>query len=185
MINAYTFGLKDMNEEQVSDKPVIVGITFTIGIAEQKIAKAPDKLVTLGLGSCIGLVLYDPVSKIGGMVHIMLPTAPANTPVDNKSKFADTAVPDLMQMVLLAGATRSRLIAKFAGGAHMFNAVCNNDIMNVGDRNMQACKKMLQEHGIRIAAEDTGGACGRSVEFCCESGVLKVRTISPKNVRLL
>ncbi len=158
---------------------------YTIGIAEQKIAKAPDKLVTLGLGSCIGLVLYDPVVKIGGLVHIMLPSAPKNAPVTNTAKFADTAITELINQMVQASAARSRLIAKIAGGAHMFNRVCNTDILNIGVRNLKMCKQVLGEYSIRIAAEDTGGTCGRSIEFCCESSVLQVRTVSPKCVRLL
>jgi chemotaxis protein CheD len=185
MTGVYSAGIAESRVAQVTGKPVILGKTFTIGIAEHKVAQAPDRVATLGLGSCVGLVLYDPVSKIGGMVHIMLPTAPKDGPVTNRSKFADTGIVDLMRAVAASGAMRGRLIAKFTGGAHMFNAVCNNDIMNVGERNVQMCKKVLQEHAIRIAAEDTGGTCGRSIELCCESGMLQVRTISPKSVRLL
>jgi chemotaxis protein CheD len=185
MMGAYTAGLVEKRTAQAPGDPVMLGKTFTIGIAEQKVVHVPDKVATLGLGSCIGLVLYDPVSKIGGMVHIMLPAAPKEGPVTNKSKFADTGTIELIRAVVAAGAMRARLVSKMAGGAHMFNAVCDNDIMNVGERNIQMCKKVLQEHGIRIVAEDTGGTCGRSVEFCCESGMLQVRTISPKSVRLL
>jgi|AGTN01.2.fsa_nt_gi Chemotaxis protein; stimulates methylation of MCP proteins len=158
---------------------------YTIGIAEQKIVKAPDKLVTLGLGSCIGLVLYDPVAKIGGMVHIMLPCAPKNAPVTNKSKFADTAIAELIRLMVAASASRTRLTAKIAGGAHMFHNACNTDILNIGARNVQMCKQVLRENIINIAAEDTGGNCGRSIEFCCESNVLQVRTVVPRCVRLL
>jgi chemotaxis protein CheD len=158
---------------------------YTIGIAEQKIVKAPDKLATLGLGSCIGLVLFDPALRIGGMVHIMLPCAPQNTPVVNKAKFADTAITELIRLMMQSSAARGRLIAKIAGGAHMFNNVCNTDILNIGARNVQMCKQVLREYEIKIAAEDTGGICGRSIEFCCESSMLQVRTVSPRCVRLL
>lgn len=158
---------------------------ITIGIAESKIAKSPDKLVTLGLGSCVGLVLYDPVLKIGGMVHIMLPAAPKGAAVPNKFKFADTGINELIRGMTAAGAMRGRLIAKAAGGAHMFNTTYNTDVMNVGQRNMEMCQKILKENSIAIVAEDTGGTVGRSIEFCCSSSMLQVRTVSPKAMRYI
>ncbi len=179
MINSVVVGIEQKSAQTALSK------MYTIGIAEQKVAQAPDKIVTLGLGSCIGLVLFDPISKIGGMIHIMLPVAPKEGAAFNKSKFADTGIAELIRTVTAAGALRGRLVAKLAGGAHMFNTISNNDIMNVGERNAQMCKKMLASQAIRIAAEDLGGTCGRSIEFCLESGMLQVRTISPKTVRLL
>jgi chemotaxis protein CheD len=156
---------------------------ITIGIAESRIAKSPDKLVTLGLGSCVGLVLYDPVNKISGMIHIMLPTAPGGMAVTNINKFADTGIVELIRTLVAAGALRSRLVAKAAGGAHMFNSAYNNDVINVGQRNVEMCRKILRENGISVVAEDTGGTSGRSIEFSCESSKLQIRTVSPRNVR--
>jgi len=167
------------------DNLAAVGKTHTIGIAEQKIARAPDKLVTLGLGSCVGVILFDPVLKLGGMVHIMLPSSPQGGATFNRSKFADTGIPELLRQMMQNGARPSRLIAKLAGGAHMFNTMYSNDALNVGERNAQACNKILRAHAITIAAEDTGGTSGRSIEFCCETSVLQVRTVSPRNIRLL
>ncbi len=158
---------------------------FTIGVAEQKIARSPDKLVTLGLGSCIGLVLYDPVAKIGGMVHIMLPTSSIRSEVTNRCKFADTAIVDLLDQVTKEGASRSRLRAKIAGGAHMFHTTGTIDIMNVGQRNIAMCRKVLEENRITLDGEDTGGSSGRSIEFCCESCTLSIRTVSPKAVKII
>ena len=170
---------------QVYDKLAAVGKTHTIGIAEQKIVRAPDKLVTLGLGSCIGVVLFDPLLKLGGMVHIMLPSAPQSGAAFNRSKFADTGIPELLRLMIQQGARPSRLVAKLAGGAHMFNTMYNTDALNVGERNAQECKKILRASAITIAAEDTGGTSGRSIEFCCETSVLQVRTVSPRSIRLL
>lgn len=162
-----------------------IGKTHIIGIAELKVVRAPDKVSTLGLGSCVGLVLYDSVTKIAGMVHIMLPLAPQNGQDVNRAKYADTAVPELIRRLTAAGAQPRRLTAKLAGGAHMFNTARNIDFLNVGDRNVEQCKKSLAAHAIPILAEDTGGENGRSIEFCCETGVLQVRTVSPKNIKLL
>ncbi len=158
---------------------------FTIGVAEHKIAKSPDKLVTLGLGSCIGLVLYDPVAQIGGMVHIMLPTASAHSTVTNRFKFADTAIVDMIALMTSYGAMRSRLRAKIAGGAHMFQSTCKMDIMNVGQRNIAMCRKVLGENHIIIEGDDTGGTSGRSIEFDCSTCKLSIRTVSPRAVRII
>jgi len=162
-----------------------IGKTHIIGIAELKVVRAPDKLSTLGLGSCVGLVLYDSVTKIGGMVHIMLPQAPPNGEGLNRAKYADTAIPELIRQLAAAGAQPRRLTAKLAGGAHMFSTAKHIDFLNVGDRNVEQCKRSLAAHAIPILAEDTGGENGRSIEFCCETGVLQVRTVSPRNTRLL
>lgn len=158
---------------------------FTIGVAEHKIAETPDKLVTLGLGSCIGLVLYDPAVKVGGMVHIMLPTAQMRTTVTNRFKFADTAILDMLDLVTQAGASRRRLRAKIAGGAHMFQTAGTIDIMNVGQRNIAMCKKMLEENRIILDGEDVGGSSGRSIEFSCDSCQLSIRTVTPKAVKII
>lgn len=154
--------------------------SYTIGLAEYKITKAPNKLVTLGLGSCIGLVLFDPVIKIAGMVHIMLPSASDAITVTNRFKFADTAVVDLIEQLKAAGAVVGRLKAKMAGGAHMFKTSSTLDVLNVGRRNAAMCSKVLKSLGITISGEDTGGSSGRSIEFCCQSMILSVRTVSPK-----
>jgi chemotaxis protein CheD len=180
----YAFGGAQQTAS-MPEQPLTQGKTHILGIAEYKITHAPDKLATLGLGSCVGAVLYDSVHRVAGMVHIMMPTAPQNTTEFNHSKFADTAIDELIRLMIGAGALPRRLVAKIAGGAHMFNAMYNSDIMNVGDRNVLVCKQQLKRHAIPLVAEDTGGACGRSIEFCCVTGLLQVRTVSPKNIRML
>ncbi len=170
-MNAYVAG---------PEKNEFASKAYTIGIAEHKIAQSPDRIITLGLGSCIGLVLYDPIIRLAGMVHIMLPCASDAVSITNRFKFADTAIADMLKLLTAAGAVKSRLKAKMAGGAHMFKTSHSLDIMNVGQRNIAMCKKALGEHGIKICGEDTGGNSGRSVEFCCETCVLSVRTMVPK-----
>lgn len=182
-MNTFTMGIGTQSTHD--GKPGAPGKTHMIGIGEQKIAQAPDKVTTLGLGSCVGLVLYDPIVKVGGMVHIMLPAAPKDAPGFNPYKFADTAIAEMLRLMLTRGAMRPRLVAKMAGGAHMFNTSVNIDIMNVGERNVQTCKRILNDLSIRLIAEDTGSTSGRSIEFCCETGHLQVRTVSPKNIRLI
>ncbi len=149
-----------------------------VGMADLVVSKPPATLVTLGLGSCIGLVIYDQVSKAVGMVHIMLPDSREAKNIPKPGKFADTAVPLLLEELAKLGVNKSQLRAKMAGGAQMF-AMPGKDsaIFSVGTRNVEATTKMLAEAGIRIVASDTGGNKGRSVEFNTETMKLTVKTL--------
>ena len=148
-----------------------------VGMADYKVGRAPASLISYGLGSCIGISLYDPQAKVGGLLHIMLPDSTQARPTDNPAKFADTGLPLMLQKVLGLGASRSRLVAKMAGGAQMFAFANATDIMRVGVRNAEAAKKILQDMNIRLIAEDTGGTYGRTVQIDLETGVYKVKTI--------
>ena len=122
-----------------------MGEIVKVGMADLKIAKAPDSLTTLGLGSCIGLTLYDPVSKIGGLVHYMLPDSTQLKNNSNIAKFGDTGIRELHRQVLAAGANQRRLVAKIAGGAKMFEVSGLSSVGNVGDRNSEQAKLILKE----------------------------------------
>lgn len=99
-----------------------------VGMADLNVCKAPDVITTLGLGSCIGLVLYDPVTKVGGMVHYMLPDSTKVRNNSNIAKFGDTGIRELLKRVVAAGASKPRLIAKIAGGARMFEVSGLSDV---------------------------------------------------------
>lgn len=148
-----------------------------VGMADMKLGRPPDTVTTLGLGSCIGVTLFESSKKMGGMVHIMLPYS--NGAVnENRAKFADTGIVDLVNALIRSGASRAKLVAKMAGGAHMFgNPSGKNSILNVGDRNYDACLKVLSHLRIPIAASDTGGSHGRTIELNCETGMLRIKTI--------
>lgn len=148
-----------------------------VGMADLNICKSPDIITTIGLGSCIGLTLYDPVSKIGGMVHYMLPDSTQMRNNSNIAKFADTGIDELLRQVTKAGANRSRLVAKMAGGAKMFEVSGMSNVSNIGERNAIAAKEKLRELKIRLLAEDTGLNYGRTVELHCESGEFYVKAI--------
>lgn len=148
-----------------------------IGMADLNVAEPPDTLQTCGLGSCVGICLWDPVTKIGGMAHIMLPSS-TQAKGGNEAKFADTAIPLLIREMAARGANESRLVAKIAGGAQMFSFYSANDIMKIGDRNTEAVKAVLQQSKIRLLAEDTGGNYGRTIEFFPADNRLYVRTIN-------
>ncbi|WP_305768369.1 chemotaxis protein CheD [Candidatus Epulonipiscium viviparus] len=151
--------------------------TLQVGIAELKVGKAPQKITTIGLGSCVGVTLYDPSSKIGGMVHIMLPNSKEIKNNDNAAKFADTGVPKLVQEVIKKGANKNHLVAKIAGGAQMFNLATGNNALRIGDRNIIAVKDVLRNLNIPIKANDTGQNYGRTIILDLETGGVLVRTI--------
>ena len=121
-----------------------------VGMADLNICKAPDIITTLGLGSCIGLTFYDPVTKIGGMVHYMLPDSTQMRNNSNIAKFADTGIEELLRRVVGAGANRGRLVAKIAGGAKMFEVSGMSNVGNIGERNAIAAKEKLKELKIRL-----------------------------------
>lgn len=148
-----------------------------VGIADYKVGKAPQQIISYGLGSCIGISLYDPQTKVGGLVHIMLPDSTQARAHENHAKFADTGVPLMLGEVLKLGAAKNRLVAKIAGGAQMFSFANASDVMRVGLRNAEAAKKALAKEGIRIVAEDTGGTYGRTVQIDLATGDYKVKTI--------
>ncbi|WP_418790213.1 chemotaxis protein CheD [Phosphitispora sp. TUW77] len=148
-----------------------------IGMADLNVAVCPDVLQTCGLGSCVGICLWDPLTKVSGMAHIMLPSSSLGKTA-NDAKFADTAVPMLINEMKKNGAEKSRLFAKIAGGAQMFSFYSSSDIMKIGERNTEAVKVALQSLRIRLLAEDTGGSYGRTIEFYSETGKLYVRTIN-------
>jgi chemotaxis protein CheD len=149
-----------------------------VGMADYKTSKEPDILTTLGLGSCVGISIYDWKTKIIGMAHVMLPSSKQAKEVKNRSKFADTAIEDMIEEMLKKGAIRENFIAKVVGGAQMFRTTTtSSDVMKIGQRNTIASKKKLKEMEIKIVSEDTGGNYGRTIEFYSGDGRLLVKTI--------
>ncbi|MDD3839685.1 MAG: chemotaxis protein CheD [Clostridia bacterium] len=148
-----------------------------VGMADLNIAKHPDILVTLGLGSCVGVALYDSVGKLAGLAHIMLPYSFKSKKSNNPYKFADTAIIELIKKMTKAGANINRITAKLAGGAQMFSISDTNNLLNIGERNISACKEVLNHLKIPIISEDVGGNYGRTIEFYSEDGRLFIKTI--------
>lgn len=150
----------------------------TIGISDMKIVKSDDSLVTYALGSCVGICLYDPVLKIGGLGHIMLPNYPANNPKENKFRFADTCIPAMVDEMERLGCSRIRIKAKIAGGAKMFDVSGDSTFGSIGSRNVEAVKNTLSLLKIPIIVEDTGLNYGRTVYFYTEDGIMVVKSFS-------
>jgi len=147
-----------------------------IGIGEYRVGSFP--MMTIGLGSCIGLIMFDPNLNLGAMVHIMLPESSGRT--DRPGKYADTAVPLLVHELNALGCKNRSIIAKMIGGACMFEYFGTN--LNIGKRNADKVRTMLTEHNIQLAAEDIGGKVGRSVTFLpAENGKVVVRRADGKS----
>ena len=135
-----------------------------IGIGEYRVGSFP--MTTIGLGSCIGLTLYDPNLRLGAMVHIMLPESGGRA--DRPGKYADTAVPLLIKELIVLGCKNRSIIAKIVGGACMFEYFGTS--LNIGERNAGKVRILLKEHHIQLGAEDVGGKVGRSVTFLPADG---------------
>lgn len=149
-----------------------------VGMAELGFVRDQGLIRTTGLGSCVGLTMFDPDLKLAGMVHVMLPSSEiAKEGSLNVAKYADTAVPSLYQRLLEQGASPKRLVAKMAGGAQMFAFSGGGDTMRIGPRNAESCKISLDALGIPLVAEDTGGNYGRTIELDCQTGILFIRSV--------
>lgn len=154
-----------------------MGNMIKVGMADLKVCKCPDSLTTLGLGSCIGVALYDPVTKVSGLLHCMLPDSTQIRNNSNVAKFADTGIDELIRQMMELGANRTRLVAKMAGGAQMFALSSANDSLRVGERNAQATREKLKQLNIRLLAEDCGLNYGRTVEFYSETGEYVIKAV--------
>ena len=148
-----------------------------VGMADMNISSAPDSIVTLGLGSCVGVVLWDPQRKVCGMVHVMLPDSSVISQNSNRAKFADTGIEDLLGKVIALGGRKDRIVAKIAGGAQMFSINKASPAVRVGERNVEAVIKTLDRLGIKLIAQDTGENYGRTVVFYPETGEYKIKAI--------
>ncbi len=148
-----------------------------VGMADLQSAQHPCVITTLGLGSCVGIALYDPSSKVAGLAHIMLPSSQQARNNTNIAKFADTAIVKLIDDMVAKGAARTKLTAKLAGGAQMFSFNDSSELLKIGARNVAASKEVLSSLRIPIIAEDTGGNYGRTIEIHSEDGKLLIKTI--------
>jgi chemotaxis protein CheD len=148
-----------------------------VGLAEIRIAKGPTNFAFIGLGSCIGFCALDPVSDIAGAVHIMLPKAGRSAPQDQLGKFADTAVGELVRLMESAGASRENITAAYAGGASLTEVEGASAKFDIGSRNLEAVRAVLESMKIPVRAHDAGGSAGRTLKLAAKSGRVTVKTI--------
>ena len=147
--------------------------TIVIGIGEYTVVEGNTKISTIGLGSCIGTVIYDNIRKIYGMSHIMLPVMGDKT--DRVGKYADSALPTLINEMVKKGAGRLHLRAKIAGGASLFDF--KDDHLKIGERNIEADEQILAEQKVPIVARDVGGDRGRTIVFSPETCELFIKMV--------
>ncbi|MBM7094197.1 MULTISPECIES: chemotaxis protein CheD [Alteribacter] len=150
-----------------------------VTMADLKMAEPPNKIRTMGLGSCVGIILYDEKSHLCGMAHIMLPSSKLSKQGTlNRAKYADTAIEDLLLNLKKKQAPLFRLKAKMAGGAQMFTFASSSEAMRIGPRNIEAVRTELKTRNIPLISEDVGGGNGRTIEFDPKTCLLEVRTVN-------
>ncbi|MCL6560675.1 MAG: chemotaxis protein CheD [Firmicutes bacterium] len=148
-----------------------------VGIADYRITGNPNRLITVGLGSCVGIAFYDPVSRMGGLLHIMLPSAKQFSKANKPTKFADSGIPHVLNELQRLGVKTGRLQVKIAGGAQMFSGLNEKFSLNIGERNIQATRDSLKSYGLKIVGEDVGGNKGRTMILDTVSGQVTIRTV--------
>jgi len=151
--------------------------TIKVGMADLKAGRHPCMITTLGLGSCVGISLYDRSTKVSGMAHVMLPSSKQARERGNVAKFADTGIVELLNRMLQIGAKRASMIAKLAGGAAMFSFKEVSDVMRIGDRNVEASREVLAMLKIPVLSEDVGLNYGRTIELYSNDGSVLIKTI--------
>ncbi len=149
---------------------------LTVGLGEIKAVAGTGVLMALGLGSCIGIAVWDPQTRISGMAHVVLPAPPDSNPVGGP-KFATQAVPMLLDKVAALGANRTRLVCKIAGGAQVLQTSAMRDSFRIGERNREAVLAALRAAGVRVQSEDCGGNVGRSFRLTAEDGRMSVKRL--------
>ena len=148
-----------------------------VGISDMNVVKQPEKLITIGLGSCIGIALYDKITTISGLSHIMLPMSYQFSNISNPYKFADLAIPLLVEKMVAMGSRKVNITAKLAGGASMFNFTDKSLNLDIGERNIKAVIDILEQQNISITSMDVGGSKGRTMILDSFDGSVQIKTV--------
>lgn len=148
-----------------------------VKVADWAAERGDGVLITLGLGSCVAIMLHDAQTKAGAMAHVLLPSTSLARDITNKAKFPDTAVPLLIERLKGLGADPRRLVAKLAGGASMFSQLVTPGTIQMGERNVLASRSALRAASIPIVSESVGGDRGRSVRFHVKDGRVEIRSV--------
>jgi chemotaxis protein CheD len=149
-----------------------------VRVADLRVAGAGEVLITVGLGSCVAIVLYDAVARIGGMAHVLLPSPGLSRDDGNPAKFPQTAVPRLLELMCQCGAFPRRLTGRLVGGASMFASLAAPGTIQMGDRNVVASRQALNQHGIPLTGEAVGGDYGRTVRLSVADGRLDISSVA-------
>lgn len=155
----------------------MTGTSLLVDVSEIEVSKGNVVFTCEGIGSCVGVCVYDSVAEIGGMVHVMLPKAIPGE-VDLKAgMYVDTAIPALIELMVSKGADANRLVFAIAGGAQVLGGAGSESDWNVGALNATAIQKAIEDHSLRCLAQDLGGSEGRTISFCVSSGEIRIATI--------
>jgi chemotaxis protein CheD len=156
----------------------VSGRELIVRVADLRSGGADDTLVTVGLGSCVAIMLHDAEARIGGMAHVLLPTPALSRKNSNPAKFPQTAVPRLIELMVADGASPQRITARLAGGASMFASLAPPGTIQMGERNLVAARQVLNNHGVPLIAESVGGDFGRTVRLRVSDGQVQVSTVA-------
>jgi chemotaxis protein CheD len=154
--------------------------TTNIGMGELVVSKDPsDILACIGLGSCIAMCIWDPVARIGGVAHMLLPTSRSSAEMmGSPAKYITHGVPNLINKMIKNGSSRTNLIVKITGGARMLNIPGENNLLDIGQRNITEVRAVMKRENIPILGEDVGGSSGRSMQLVVETGKITIRSLA-------
>lgn len=151
---------------------------IVVRVADLNVGGAEDVLVTVGLGSCVAIVLYDAAARVGGLAHILLPSPALSRDTDNVAKFPQLALPRLLELMAARGANSKRIAARIAGGASMFASLAPAGTIQMGERNVVATRQALSAAGLPLVAEAVGGDFGRTVRLVVADGRVEVSSVA-------
>lgn len=154
------------------------GRRLVVKVADLAVGQGDDELVTVGLGSCVAIMLHDPERCIGGLAHVLLPSRALTRHADRPAKFPHAAVPTLLEQMMELGASQRRIVARLAGGASMFANLAAPGTIQMGERNLVAARQVLSAHHIPLVGEAVGGDFGRTVRMQCATGRVEVSTVA-------
>ena len=149
-----------------------------VKVADLRVGTGTDVLVTIGLGSCVGIVLYDATARVGGLAHVLLPSPALGRQDSHPAKFPQTAVPLLLEQMGERGASLRRISARLFGGASMFSGLGAPGTIQMGERNLVASRQALHHNGVAIVSEATGGDFGRTVRLWVADGRVEVSSVA-------
>jgi len=162
-----------------------IDVNISVGLGEIHVSGDPDAvLICYGLGSCIAVSAFDPVAKVGAMAHIVLPVSNNGANALLPAKFADRGIPLTVEKMEKAGARRSRIVIKIAGGAKMLHGVKAGSVLDIGERNIVAVQEAIRTIGLTIQAQDIRGDWGRCLWLYIASGLTRVRTAEQRIIDL-
>lgn len=151
---------------------------IVVRVADLNVGGVEDVLVTVGLGSCVAIVLYDAAARVGGLAHILLPSPALSRDTDNVAKFPQLALPRLLELMAARGANSKRIAARIAGGASMFASLAPAGTIQMGERNVVATRQALSAAGLPLVAEAVGGDFGRTVRLVVADGRVEVSSVA-------